>query len=57
MRLQVTCVYMWVWVCVRCSGLTCFAVCVFSAVRARKSIEEALPGIGSVDVDLELDET
>jgi cation diffusion facilitator family transporter len=27
------------------------------AVQARKSIEEALPGIGSVDVDLELDET
>lgn len=26
------------------------------AIKARKSIEEALPGIGSVDVDLELEE-
>lgn len=35
-----------------------FIIGLFSfLVQARKSIEDALPGIGSVDVDLELDET
>lgn len=32
-----------------------FIFCVIA--KARKSIEQVLPGIGSVDVDLELDET